>query len=98
MRRSTATRTRLILVGSQRLADSIGPRSNAEARSASQQVEQNQTTPTPHLDDILCDVLVQELHQLFSPLMVVWNLFNENGVLQGVRQLDCVWEKVFQIV
>jgi len=57
--------------------------------------------PVPHvlyLDDILSDVLVQKLHQLFPPLIMVWDLVDENGVLQGASQLDGVRDKVFQII
>jgi len=43
-------------------------------------------------------MLVQKLYQIFPPLMMVWDLVDENGVLQGARQLNGVWDKVFQII
>ena len=82
-------------MGSQPLADSIRFQSNAED---DQKVERPVQPCIPNLDDILGDVLVQKLHQILPPLMMVWDLVDKNGVFQGTRQLNGVRDKVFQII
>jgi len=64
-------------------------------REEDQKVEQPVQLSTPHLDDIFSDMLVQKLYQIFPPLTMVWDLVDENGVLQGTRQLNGVRDKVF---